>query len=61
MDKRFESINKRFEDLLKYIDKRFEDMNKRFKFIERILIVILGFVGGILSGLIIAIIRLFRL
>ena len=25
-----ENMNRRFEDMLKYVDKRFEDMNKRF-------------------------------
>ncbi len=35
MDKRFEEqlhyMDKRFEELLHYVDKRFEDMNKRFE------------------------------
>ncbi|NIA30965.1 MAG: hypothetical protein GWP06_13760 [Actinobacteria bacterium] len=30
MKQGFESVNKRFEDMYKYMDKRFEDMNKRF-------------------------------
>ncbi len=41
MDKRFEAVNKRFEELLHYVDKRFEavdkrfeDMNKRLTFIQ---------------------------
>ena len=30
MDKRFEAVDKRFEDMQKSMDKRFEDVNKRF-------------------------------
>ena len=30
VDKRFEDMNKRFEDLIGYIDKRFEAVDKRF-------------------------------
>ncbi|MDX1956959.1 MAG: hypothetical protein SFU98_00205 [Leptospiraceae bacterium] len=30
MDKRFEDMNRRFEDMYKYMDKRFEDVNRRF-------------------------------
>jgi hypothetical protein len=30
IDKRFEAVDKRFEDLYKHMDKRFEDMNKKF-------------------------------
>ncbi|MHA1362825.1 MAG: hypothetical protein ACTSP1_09935 [Candidatus Freyarchaeota archaeon] len=30
-DKRFEDMNKRFEELIHHTDKRFEDMNKRFE------------------------------
>jgi len=31
INKRFEAIDKRFEDLISYSDKRFEDINKRFE------------------------------
>ena len=31
MEKRFDDINKRFEELMSYSDKRFEDINRRFE------------------------------
>jgi len=44
VDRRFEDMNRRFEDLLNYMDKRFdavdrrfEDMNKRFDGLVRLL------------------------
>jgi chaperonin cofactor prefoldin len=64
VDKRFEDMNKRFEDMNKRFEdmnRRFEDMNKRFKFIEKILIVILSCIVGMLSAVIIAIVKLFTL
>jgi hypothetical protein len=30
MNKRFDDMNRRFEELIHYSDKRFEDMNKKF-------------------------------
>jgi len=48
MDKRFEAVGKRFEDLQKYMDKRFEDMFRmlRIMFITiSLLIAIFGFLG----------------
>jgi len=67
MEKRFEAIDKRFEDLKSYSDKRFEDMNKRFEdlryyvdkrigLVEKLLI---GFNLPILTGMIIMLIKLF--
>ncbi|MDY6969822.1 MAG: hypothetical protein SVR08_14345 [Spirochaetota bacterium] len=53
VDKRFETFDKRFEDLIHQIDKRFDDANKRFSLLTwligigfisvNILIVILKF------------------
>ncbi len=31
MDKRFEQVDRRFEDMLRYMDKRFEQVDKRFE------------------------------
>ena len=39
MDKRFEAVDKRFEDLIHYMDKRFEElthqMDKRFEAVDK--------------------------
>ncbi len=31
MDKRFEAVDKRFEDMYRYMDKRFDSVDKRFR------------------------------
>jgi len=51
-----EAMNKRFEDLQKYMDRRFEDMNRRFDGLVRLLqivfivlsllIAVFGFLGA---------------
>ena len=35
MDKRFEAVDKRFEDLYRYMDKRFEAVDKRFENMQK--------------------------
>ena len=35
VDKRFEDMNKRFEDLIGYLDKRFEAVDKRFEAVDK--------------------------
>ncbi len=50
--KRFEDMNRRFIDLQNYMDKRFEDMNKRFEDIMKILSAIIGLIGAMIGILI---------
>jgi len=35
INKRFEDVNRRFEELMAYSEKRFEDMNRRFEAIDK--------------------------
>lgn len=49
MDKRFEDMNKRFEDLIHYVDSRFEEVNRRITLLQWIV----GLIGGVsLTGII---------
>ena len=58
MDKRFEDLthqmNKRFEDLTHQMDKRFEAMDKRFEQISKQVANGFGWTIGITSGLFVA-------
>ena len=55
MEKRFEAMDKRFEDLIHYMDKRFEDlthqMDKRFEQISKQVANSFGWTVGIMSVL----------
>ena len=53
MNKRFEDMNKRFEDLQSYVDKRFEDMNKRFTSLQW-----MGTVAFVVLGAVITVVGL---
>ena len=67
IDKRFEAVDKRFEDLIHYIDKRFEDLihyiDKRFAQVDKRLSLIqwvmTGVIGTVFIGILAIVVKLF--
>ena len=49
MNKRFEAVDRRFEDLTANMNKRFEDLHKRFNGLQWMVIVGFVMIGTVLS------------